>query len=80
MYADRIASVRRSPTSDSHARPSDRPVAAAHASARGTTTVDLPTTVLKIGASCALQSSIFAWIAASGVIPTSNGLWKSAVL
>ena len=42
-YAERIASVTRSPISDSHARPSVRPVDAAQASPRGMTTVDLPT-------------------------------------
>src|ERR1044071_4432910 len=53
-YWERMASVTRSPMSDSHARPSTLPVAAVHASARGMTTVDFPRTVLKIGASWAL--------------------------
>ena len=64
---------------DSHARPSVRPVAAAHASARGTTTPDVPTAVLKIGASWALRASISAWMSGFGVTPTVQGLWKSAV-
>ena len=79
-YAERIASVTRSPISDSHARPSIRPVDAAHASPRGMTTVDLPTSLLKIGASWLFRASIFAWIAAFGVTPMFHGLWKSAVL
>ena len=44
---------------------------------RGSTS---PICVLKIGASSAFSSSIFAWIAGSGVTPMSHGLWKSAVL
>src|SRR4051794_6660373 len=44
-YCWRSASVTTSPTSDSQARPSVRVVEAAHASPRGTTAFDLPTTV-----------------------------------
>ena len=76
MYVVRIASVTTLPTCDSQIRPSGVP----QESARGTATVELPITVLKIGASCALRSSIRAWIAGSGVTPMVHGLWKSAVL
>ena len=72
----RRASVVRSPISDSQRRPSLRP----HESARGIVTVELPMTVLKIGASWALRSSIIAWMAGSGVTPMFHGLWKSAVV
>ena len=42
--------------------------------------VELPICVPRIGASWAFSSSIFAWIAGSGVTPMFHGLWKSAVL
>ncbi len=42
--------------------------------------VELPITVLKIGASCALSWSMRAWIAGSGVTPIVHGRWKLAVL
>src|SRR5262245_30158948 len=71
-YVVRSASVTTSPMSDSHVRP----IALPHASARGTNTVELPITVLKIGASWALRKSICAWIAGSGVMPMFHGLWK----
>ena len=65
MYVVRIASVTVFPIFDSHLRPSGVP----HESARGTVTVELPITVLKIGPSCVFRSLISAWIAGSAVTP-----------
>ncbi len=64
-YVVRIASVTTLPTRDSQSRPSARP----HASARGMNRVELPITVLKIGASWALSASMSAWMLGSGVMP-----------
>src|SRR6266487_4652232 len=76
LYLVRIASVTTLPTRDSHVRPLLVP----HWSARGIYLVEVPITVLRIGASCALSWSIRAWIVGSGVTPMSQGLWKSTVL
>ena len=72
----RIASAVTLPSSDSQVRPAVLP----QASVRGTNTVDWPMTVDRMGASCALSWSMRAWMAAPGVTPMSQGLWKSAVL
>ena len=46
----------------------------------GSTRSARPISVLRIGASWALSSSIRAWMAGSGVTPMVHGWWKSAVV
>src|SRR5574342_954062 len=76
LYLVCMASVVTLPTNDSHVRPALFP----HWSARGMYFVEFPITVPRIGFSWLFRSSIFAWIAGSGVTPISQGLCQSAVL